>query len=285
MQLQSFAGLFCVSVLWACTFIDNGGDEKTPKKKSSEMSYSYACLDSALGGSDLNKAISRSTSVIRRLAIKESDITDDLQSQYGDAFHKDAIETKTFKLINDPPISSQLNSIMTELLAARETPSKIKYSIYLIDDDQINAFTFGGHIYITKAMYDKCKANTSLLFSIIGHEIGHSERGHIRKTIEEMKIAENIFGEENGTTAFQVLRMMTGSFNQKNELEADYYGTDLAYRLDQDVCAAATFWKEMSEKENSYSKLEDFFRTHPFSALRYQCLKDHIQTNFGKSCP
>jgi hypothetical protein len=40
----------------------------------------------------------------------------------------------------------------------------------------------------------------------------------------------------------------------------------------------------MASKENNYNQLEDFFRTHPFSNLRAQCLTDHIRTNFGKDC-
>ena len=173
---------------------------------------------------------------------------------------------------------------MNDLLSARENPSGIKYAIYLLDDKQINAFTFGGRIYVTKAMYDKCKGSTALLYSIIGHEIGHSEKGHIKKTIQEMMLSNKIFGENNGDFFFYIKKLLTGSFNQKNELEADYYGTDLTYRLNQDVCSAVSFWKSMAQEENQYSKLEDFFRTHPFSNLRAQCLQNHIQQNFGQSC-
>jgi predicted Zn-dependent protease len=78
--------------------------------------------------------------------------------------------------------------------------------------------------------------------------------------------------------------MLTGSFNHRNELEADYYGIDLTYRLNQDVCSAVAFWKEMGKNENSYNKLEDFFRSHPFSNLRAQCLQTHIKKNFGYGC-
>jgi predicted Zn-dependent protease len=259
-------------------------DSKSGKKSSKDMNYSYSCLDSAISGSKTNKAISKTTDVIRDLAVDEDDITDALQSEYGDAFHKDAIETKTFVLLNNPAITTQLETVMNELLAQREKPSSIRYSIYLLDDKAINAFTFGGHIYITKAMYEKCKENTALLYSIIGHEIGHSEKGHIKKTIQELMLSEKVFGEDNGTFVFQIKKLLTGSFNQRNELEADYYGTDLTYRLNQDVCSAVTFWEEMAEEENQYNKLEDFFRSHPFSSLRAQCLRDHIQRNFGTVC-
>jgi len=263
-----------------CNLSLEGEEKELPK----QMKYSYECLDSAVSGSETSKAIRNATSVIRNLAVKQKDITDSIQNEWGMAFHKDAIETKTFILMKDETISAQLQEGLNDLLAVRENPSKINYSIYLLNDSAINAFTFGGHIYLTKAMYDKCKDNTDLLYSIIGHEIGHSEKGHIRKTIQEMMIAENIFGEDKSASAYQVLRLLTGAFNQRNELEADYYGIDLAYQLGKNVCSTVTFWSEMSKKENQYSKLEDLFRTHPFSQLRAKCLQNHLKTNFQKSC-
>ena len=279
--MKSFFILSAVllQALWACNLVDSNASPKGRR----QISYSYSCIDSAVSGSSTNKAISRTTSIIRDLAVNKKDITDSVQSAYGDAFHKDAIESKTFTLLDSPAIQARLQQVLNNLLAAREHPSRIRYSIYLIDDKQINAFTFGGHIYLTKAMYDKCKGNTDLLYSIIGHEIGHSEKGHIKKTIQEMELSEKLFGSE-GMTYYQLKQLLAGSFNQKNELEADYYGIDLANNLGKDLCATVAFWKDMAKSENDYSKLEDFFRTHPFSSLRAQCLADHIEQNFGVNC-
>jgi predicted Zn-dependent protease len=263
-----------------CDMSADKGTKPLPKN----MDYSYSCLDSAVGGSKTSKAISNATSIIRNLAIRQKDITDSVQNEWGNAFHEDAIETKTFVLINDPAVAAQLTKIMNELLAVRDHPSRIQYSIYLLNDSAINAFTFGGHIYLTRAMYDKCKGDPDLLYSIIGHEIGHSEKGHIKKTIQEMMITDNIFGEDKGASAYQILKTLTGSFNQKNELEADYYGIDLAYKLGKDLCATVNFWNQMSKTENQYSRLEDLFRTHPFSKLRAKCLENHIETNFHTNC-
>lgn len=267
------------SALWTCNLIEGKPEENKPKK----MVYSYACLDSTISGTELNKTLRKTTDLIRNLAVDEDKITDEVQNQYGEAFHQDAIETGTFVLVKDEAINHQLSTFLDELLKVRENPSRIKYSIYLLDDKEINAFTFGGHIYVTKGMYDKCKGDSSLLYSIIGHEIGHSEKGHIKKTIQEMMLSEDLFGE-NGMSVLEIKKVLTGSFNQRNELEADYYGTDLTYKLNENVCAAVKFWKQMAKGENNYNKLEDFFRTHPFSSLRAQCLKDHIWTNFRKDC-
>ena len=273
-----------VILLWAIFLLACNLTGADNKKSSKGMSYSYTCLDSAVSGSKTNKALKRTTDVIRDLAVNDDAINDKVQTEYGDAFHEDAIVSKTFVLLNDVTITGQLEAAMNELLAKREQPSSISYSIYLLDDKAINAFTFGGRIYITKAMYDKCGGKTALLYSIIGHEIGHSEKGHIKKTIQEMELSNKIFGGRDGGFFFTIKKMLTGSFNHRNELEADYYGIDLTYRLNQDVCSAVAFWKEMGKNENSYNKLEDFFRSHPFSNLRAQCLQTHIKKNFGYGC-
>jgi beta-barrel assembly-enhancing protease len=280
MRIAYLLYLGIIGIAATCDMSSDKGTKQLPKN----MDYSYDCLDSAVGGSETSKAISNATSIIRNLAIKQKEITDSVQNYWGNAFHEDAIDTKAFVLINDPVISAQLQKVLNDLLAVRENPSKIKYSVYLLNDSAINAFTFGGHIYLTKAMYDKCKGNTDLLYSIIGHEIGHSEKGHIKKTIQEMMITDNIFGEDKGASAFQIMKSLTGAFNQKNELEADFYGIDLAYKLDKDVCATVKFWREMSKTEDPYNKLEDLFRTHPFSKLRAKCLENHIETNFHRNC-
>lgn len=277
--MNRFLLFVLLSAFSACNLVDGSDNNKTSKK----MTYSYACLDSAVTGNKASRAISRTTGVLRDFAVDEDKITDAVQTEYGEAFHKDAMESGTFKLLDDAAITTQLQKAMNDLLSVREAPSAIRYAIYLLDDKQINAFTFGGRIYVTKGMYEKCKGSTALLYSIIGHEIGHSEKGHIKRTIQEMMLSNKLFGRNSNDFMF-FKKLLAGSFNQKNELEADYYGTDLTYRLNQDVCSAVAFWKEMAGQENSYSKLEDFFRTHPFSGLRANCLQAHIQNNFGRTC-
>lgn len=274
-----FTLLTVAAGLTACNLVES----KNSRHKPENMTYSYTCLDTAVGGSATGKAISKTTGFIRDIAVSKKAITDEVQSDYGDVFHKDAVESKTFVLLNDPAIKAQLQTVLDDLLAARENPSGVRYSIHLLDDEEINAFTFGGYIYLTKAMYDKIKSNPDLLYSIIGHEIGHSEKGHIKQTIQELELSGKLFGDR-GLTYFQLKKLLAGSFNQKNELEADYYGIDLTSSLDKNLCATVSFWKEMAQSENQYSRLEDFFRTHPFSGLRAQCLQDHIERNFDVRC-
>ena len=272
---------FLVLVIFqSCDDVDRiiGRDEKP-----SAVTYSFSCLDSAVGGGSIGKRLEQAGDLVRDLAVSEKSITDEVQTEYGQAFHDQMLKDGTFKLLNNKNLQQKLNTVINELLAKRTDPTSIKYMVHALDDTAINAFTFGGQVYVTEGMLKECAGKDALLYAIIGHEIGHSERGHIKATIQELELSNKWFGE-NGATFFQVKKLLTASINQKNELEADYYGIDLTNRLGYDVCTAVAFWKEMASNENSYSQVEDFFRSHPFSNLRSECLTNHLRTNFGKDC-
>lgn len=274
--------VLCLAMMAAgCNEVDTifGGG-----KKNDNVTYSFACLDSAVSGSKINRRLGQAGDIIRDLAVSEDKITDEVQSEYGRMFHEQMLEQPEFKLSTDKRITQKLNTVLKELLAAREKPSNITYAAYLLEDTTVNAFTFGGKIYITRAMWEKCEGKDALLYAIIGHEIGHSEVGHIKATLQDLQISARVFGEQNAQSFLQLKNLLTASFNQRNELEADYYGIDLTNDLGYDVCNAVAFWREMASNENRYSQVEDFFRTHPFSELRSDCLTAHIRTNFGKEC-
>lgn len=267
-------------VLLSCNGLNLPGDE-APRKDAT--TYSFACLDSSVANDPTERKVEKLTGVIRDLAVSKKSITDSVQTAWGAAFHQDLLETGDSKLINDPAISAKLSTVLKDLLAQRSQPSQIRYYIYVLDDSELNAFTFGGRIYVTKAMWERCKADDALLYAIVGHEIGHSEMGHIKQTIQDMQLAQKFFGD-GSNTYLQLKSILTASFNQKNELEADYYGINLTNKLGMDLCTVVNFWREMAGKENDYSRVEDFLRTHPFSKARAQCLADHIKQNFGKDC-
>ncbi|RYY96140.1 MAG: hypothetical protein EOO11_14235 [Chitinophagaceae bacterium] len=272
--------LFVLLALVAC----NGADRVLGNNKRKDASsYSYACLDSSLAGNQTGRTIDRATSVIRDLAVSKRSITDSVETAWGAAFHKDMVEEGGLKLIPDAALDARLNGVLARLLEQRSEPSGVRYRVYAVDDTVVNAYTFGGNIYVTRAMLDRCGQDEALLYAIIGHEVGHTESGHIKATIQEMELSEKLFGEGGGT-AFELKRLLTASFNQRNELEADYYGINLTNRLGFDLCTVVSFWKEMASRENGYSKVEDFFRTHPFSEARAECLSQHIRKNFGKDC-
>ena len=281
--MKRYFALFLFLIpFYSCNDIDNFINGK--KTSSKKISYSYKCIDSAVSGGKFNRDFEKATDFVRDVAVSERSISDESQTEYGKMFHEQMIKEGEFKLLNDPALVSKLNVVMKELLDAREEPSKISYQIYALNDTNINAFTFGGRIYVTKAMIDKCNEDKELIYSIIGHEIGHNECGHIRSSIQGMMLSDKLFGKDYGNTAFALTRFLTASFNQRKELEADYYGINLSNTLNHDVCTAVNFWKEMARKENRYNEVEDFFPRAAVANFRAQCLMDHIATNFDKDC-
>lgn len=276
--LVLFVALF---QLVAC---DNLAQDTDTAQNKRARTYSYSCIDSGVAAKPMSRKLEKAGDLIRNLGVSRKSITDSVQTAYGLMFHQQMLQEGEFKLVNDAALKTKLTKVMNDLLSVREDPSHIQYAIYALKDTMINAFTFGGRIYVTSGMLEKCKGKDDLLYAIIGHEIGHSEMGHIKSTIQEMELSTKVFGEQTGATVFELKKFLTASFNQKNELEADYYGINLTNELGYDVCTAVSFWKEMASHENRYNELEDFFRTHPFSSLRAECLMNHIRTNFGKDC-
>ncbi len=101
------------------------------KEKTKATTYSFDCLDSTLSGKPMNRNIEKASDILRDLAISKKTITDSLQTAYGKEFHLQMTKAGSFKLANNLAARQKLNIVLKELLATRETPSKIEYAIYI----------------------------------------------------------------------------------------------------------------------------------------------------------
>jgi predicted Zn-dependent protease len=176
---------------------------------------------------------------------------------------------------------ARMKSIMNNLISKIKSPRGFYYKIYLFDADELNAFTCGGKIFVTKKMYNFCQ-NDSELAAIIGHEIAHNELKHIRDNISRFKTASS-FGSAGQMTAL-IASMLTTPFNQRNEVHCDFYGIDLMKKAGYSICSAPEIWRRMADEENSTSELDKFASTHPYSRTRRTCCLHHIESNYQKSC-
>ncbi len=263
---------------------DNGQGKKLPGK----MKYSFDCLKTDSAESDFAE---KADELIGKIVTINIDVSDDEQMKYGDTFLIESVKNKQFKIDENNPIQFKLDTILQNLVRQRIKPTDIEYKLYVLDDAKtVNAYTVGGKIFITTAMLNKVK-NDDQLYAIIGHEIGHNEKGHIKTTlkrsifiaIEKNKKAGKKFFGDWGEVAVALKRLLTGSFNQKYELEADYYGLDLTWKAGYDICAIKPFWDELAKGEQKEAGY-DFFRTHPYSDIRSKCLGNHISSNFKLNC-
>ncbi len=254
----------------------DSNDRALPKN----MVYSYDCIKKDSGS--ISDVLSKADDILGKVASFNIEVSDEEQNSFGDMFLNQSLQNENFKIDSTSPLNAKLQTILADLLKKRVSPTDINYKMYLLHDTtSINAYTVGGKIFITKAMLNKC-TNDDQLYAIIGHEIGHNEKGHIKKSIKQIKATNRILGSW-GNAFLAIKRVLTGSFNHKNELEADYYGLDLTWKSGYDICAIHSFWTDMAKDEQRNS-INDFFRTHPYSDTRSQCIVNHIQRNFKQDC-
>ncbi|RYY66188.1 MAG: hypothetical protein EOO13_16120, partial [Chitinophagaceae bacterium] len=269
--MKNLIAVFVLFALVACnensstSMVDDSGKGRPLPP---DMKYSYACIETDT--SDITNILGKADKIFNKVATFNITVTDEEQMRFGDTFLIESKKDKNFVINTSSPEIPKLQKILDELVAARIKPTNIEYKIYLLEDTAtINAYTVGGKIFITQAMLKKCK-NIDQLYAIIGHEIGHNEKGHIKASIKQLKASNRFFGDW-GESFIVIKRLLTGSFNRKNELEADYYGLDLSWKLGYDVCAIRSFWDEMAKGEER-NAINDFFNTHPYSDTRSQCL-------------
>src|SRR5215207_8839892 len=116
MRITSFV-FFCFLFL-SC---DEAGEFFGKEKK--EISYSFACLDSSFSGKPINRKLEKASDIIRDIAISKKSITDSMQTAYGKDFHLQMVKEGSFKIMKNNSVQQKLNTVLKDLLAARENPS------------------------------------------------------------------------------------------------------------------------------------------------------------------
>lgn len=245
------------------------------KEKNKEITYDFSCLED---DEDLG-----TTKVIDILSGIDSDVTEALggevtiqeEEELGDDLLRDCRNEYSF--IENGNKIKNLRGLLKRLVDQIKAPKGYHYSIYLIESDELNAFTAGAKIFVTTRMYDFCRSNDELA-CVIGHEINHNELGHIKEHIQKSKI----LGDEGAALA----SFATIPFGQKKETHCDLTGIDLVIAAGYNGCVNIELWKRMKQEsqEGEYNAFENLFRSHPYSDKRANCSHNHIRNNYGFDC-
>ena len=257
----------------------SGGSSGTTSEDSEltipkDIEYNYDCLGTDL----LNEASALESDLINMTGIE---VTVEEEEEVGKEVYDQMKEEYDF---TNGVYLNRCQTIMDRLVPHIKDAKGFNYKIYVMETEMINAFTVGGYIFVTTGIIDFSK-NDSELACIIGHEIAHNERGHIEKQVKKNKFNQGLFGDVFGEVATGLGNMFTAPFNQKNETESDFYGIGYAYAAGYDPCVSIELWKRMSEDESEFNHLENMMRTHPFSIKRSECCRNHIESNYNKTCP
>jgi predicted Zn-dependent protease len=96
-------------------------------------------------------------------------------------------------LVPDPALQAYVNKVGTWLAMQSERPG-LPWKFGVIASDDFNAFaTPGGHILITKGLFDRMR-NESELAGTLAHEIAHVVRKHQLKALQSALSTEALQG-------------------------------------------------------------------------------------------
>jgi predicted Zn-dependent protease len=177
----------------------------------------------------------------------------------------------------------KIQRIKNKLARAIDNPRGFNYKIYMIDDKSINAFTAGGYIFVTTAMYEFVNSEDEMA-CVIGHEMAHNECNHINLQLKREKLTKEVFGDIFGDAAQVLAFVLTTPFNQKKETECDFHGIDYAVTAGYNSCEVIGLWQRMSEMDGEENEIDGMLRTHPYSSTRSSCCRNHIESNYSFNC-
>ncbi|MDH3275792.1 MAG: M48 family metallopeptidase [Gammaproteobacteria bacterium] len=160
----------------------------------------------------------------------------------------------------------------------REDAPGWQWEVNIMTSDDLNAFCMpGGKVMVYSGIITKLDLSDAELAVILGHEIAHALREHVREQMSQALVAEGVIGAGAaifglGTTStkaanvgYQVL--LATKFSRTDETEADQIGLELAARAGYDPRAGITLWQKMTSA-NQGGKPPEFLSSHPADATR-----------------
>lgn len=183
-------------------------------------------------------------------------------------------------LVRDAAINRYINDLGRSI-ARHADPRGIRYTFYVVDSEQINAFAIpGGHVYVNRGLIERAD-NLSELAGVLGHEVAHVSERH---GIEQWQRAQNanlglsvlygvLLGRQPGTVERVGIQAggaaVFASYGRDAEREADLRGVEYVTRAGIHPRGMVTFFQELlAERQRNPSRLEQWFSTHPLTEER-----------------
>lgn len=139
-------------------------------------------------------------------------------------------------------------------------------NVYLVKSNQINAFAYcERNLVVFSRLVETCDSESELL-AVIGHELGHIERDHVKKSVKKNVGISVLFSALFGNTSSIMTTMTTNHLSRKAEREADTLSVRYLYNADIDPAGFASFMKKLLD--GSITDDIGFFSDHPATQER-----------------
>ncbi len=201
------------------------------------------------------------------------------------AYSKMLEEARRKKQLNlDAAMLARVQGIARRLIAQtshfRPDAPGWRWETNVFHSDQVNAFCMaGGKIGIYSGLIEKLKITDDELAAVMGHEIAHALREHVREQVSLQQAARLpgvVLAVVTGNQALADLGdiitdvSLTLPRSRGAEKEADVIGVELAARAGYDPRAAISLWQKMNQLGGG--RPPEFLSTHPAPESRQQDL-------------
>lgn len=163
-----------------------------------------------------------------------------------------------------------------------------QWEVNVISSDELNAFCMpGGKIMVYSGLIAQLDLTDAELANVLGHEIAHALREHVREQMSQAMVAQGAIGvgaavfglgdasAEAAGMGYQAL--LATRFSRTDESEADRIGLELAARAGYDPRAGITLWQKMTSGSRG-GKPPEFLSSHPADASRVKQIQDLLPT-------
>ena len=201
-------------------------------------------------------------------------------------------------LNTDSAETQRVRTIAQRLIAQigvfRTDAAKWNWQVNVLESKEINAYCMaGGKMMVYTGLLDEIKPTDDELAAIMGHEISHALREHVRERMSRAKAQQlGLLGaaalvgistksSDNAVTTVALggalaTVAMTLPNSRTAEHEADQMGLELMARAGYNPNAAVTLWEKMNAKGGA--KPPEFLSTHPSNESRVNDIKRLVPT-------
>ncbi len=194
-----------------------------------------------------------------------------------------------YDYINNDPLIISYISYLGNLLSRNVLDSKRKYTFFVVNSNDVNAFAVpGGYIGLNAGLI-KLTKNEAQLAGVIAHEISHIKLRHSAEMIANSNmnnipmwvgIIAGIFAG-NTEASLAALKLGLGQTAQANinliranEVEADGYAVEIMYRSNYSIKEMANFFYDMQNATGEIQSNLAYLSTHPMYENRIANIKN-----------
>lgn len=209
----------------------------------------------------------------------------EIDAASAQAYNKQVQEAARKQQLNrEPAMVARVQGIARKLIAQtpvfRQDARGWQWEVNVFQSDEINAFCMaGGKIGVYAGIINKLQLTDNELAAVMGHEIAHALREHVREQVSLQYAAQLpgiLLAITTGSRAMAQLGDIVSDVtlslphSREAEVEADQMGVELAARAGYDPRAATTLWQKMMRTGGS--RPPEFLSTHPNPEARVQDL-------------